>query len=75
MKNKHVNSKSEVLEDTWEFRTDVSPNENEIREIFARVVEIGTRAIFENLTYKFGGKMYKQNGGSPIGARASMAAS
>ena len=44
-------------------------------EIVTRVAEIGTRAIFEHFTYKFDGKIYRQKDGSPIGARASMAAS
>ena len=31
--------------------------------------------IFENFIYKFGGKLYRQGSGGPIGARVTMAAS
>jgi hypothetical protein len=39
------------------------------------VAEIGTRAIFEQFCYKFGGKAYHQQSGGPIGARVTMCAS
>ena len=44
-------------------------------EIIARVVEIGIRALFENFTYKFGGDLYHQEEGGPIGIRATCSAS
>ena len=46
----------------------------EIREIVARCAEIGTRIIFENFCYKFGGEIFRQEEGGPIGARVTMAA-
>ena len=42
--------------------------------IIARCCEIGVRTVFENFTYKFGGKFYKQMEGGPIGARLTMCA-
>ena len=39
------------------------------------VAEIGTRAIFEQFCYRFGGKAYHQQAGGPIGARVTMCAS
>ena len=38
------------------------------------MAEIGTRAIFENFLYTFGGKAYQQSCGGPIGARVTMCA-
>ena len=58
----------------WLFR-EQEPNENEMMEIVARVAEIGTRIIFENFNYRFGGNTYQQASGGPIGARVTMAAS
>ena len=45
----------------------------ERRQIIARTAEIGVRAIFENFTYRWGGEIYKQSGGGPIGCRVTMA--
>ena len=73
MKNKNVNSKHEIIEDHWCFPT-TTPNEDETREIVARVAEIAMRAIFENFCYTFGGETYQQSSGGPIGARVTMAA-
>ena len=39
-----------------------------------RVAEIGTRVIFQNFVYKFGGEAFHQQGGGPIGARITMCA-
>ena len=38
------------------------------------VAEIGTRALFENFCYRFGGESYHQQLGGPIGARVTMCA-
>ena len=46
----------------------------QIREIQARVAEIGVCFLFENFPYKFSGENYQQMGGGPIGARVTMAA-
>ena len=46
---------------------------NERRNIIARTAEIGVRVIFENFTYRWGGDVYKQSGGGPIGCRVTMA--
>ena len=47
----------------------------EIRKIQARVIEIATRALFENHLYKFGTQVYKQLSGGSIGDRWTGAAS
>ena len=38
------------------------------------MAEIGTRVLFENFVYSFGGEAYHQQGGGPIGARVTMCA-
>ena len=68
MKNRALNSKKENLEENWCF-SPVEPNEDQMREIVARVAEVGVRTIFENICYCFGGKTYQQQSGGPIGAR------
>ena len=42
--------------------------------IMGHVAEIGTRTIFQNFCYQFGGKAYQQQAGGPIGARVTMCA-
>ena len=39
------------------------------------MVEVGIRALFTNFCYTFGGEIYQQQAGCPIGARITMAAS
>ena len=46
----------------------------EIRQVQARVVEVATRALFENHAYKFGNIIYKQMSGGSIGDRWTGAA-
>ena len=73
MKCKWVNSK-EVLEDEdWTYPP-VTPTPQQRKQIIGHVAEIGTRTIFENFCYQFGGKAYHQQEGGPIGARVTMCA-
>ena len=73
MKKKGVNYKNEVIEDEWEYNKNHKPTEAEVREIVARVAEIGIRTIFENFCYRFGGKVFIQMKGGPIGVKVTMA--
>ena len=57
----------------WSFPKK-EPTQQQIREIQARVAEIGTRFLFENFIYKFSQDNYHQQSGGPIGARVTMAA-
>ena len=54
MKSKEINSKKGDVEMQWNFPR-VEPTEQQICEMQARVAEIGTRFLFENSPYKFGG--------------------
>ena len=73
MKNIHINSKKEDgIHKQWVF-PDVTPTELEKRELLARMSEIAVRAIWKHFVYTFGGKLYLQRSGGPIGARVTMA--
>jgi hypothetical protein len=73
MKNAGINSKNEDAVDTqWVF-PDTVPTDMEKRELLARMAEIGVRAIWRHFVYTFGGKLYLQRSGGPIGARVTMA--
>ena len=74
MKSKWVNHKEILDDDDWVYPP-VTPTLQERRLIMGHVAEIGTRAIFEQFCYKFGGKAYHQQSGGPIGARVTMCAS
>ena len=52
---------------------DVVIEEWEKKQIVAEVVSLATRAMFRNHFYKFGGKMYHQRQGGPIGLRGTCA--
>jgi hypothetical protein len=73
MKSKEMNSKTGNVEMQWNFPR-AEPTEKQIREIVARVAEIGVRFLSENCSYKFAGDAYQQASGGPIGARVTMAA-
>ena len=73
MKSKWVNHK-EILDDEDWIYPRRQPTEKETRLIMGHVAEIGTRTIFENFCYRFGGKAYQQQSGGPIGARVTMCA-
>ena len=46
----------------------------EEKMLIGTVVEIAIKILFNNFTYKFGGRYYHQKGGGPIGVRATGAA-
>ena len=50
------------------------PTEMEKTNLMAACLEIGVRTCFENHVYQFGGKIYLQSKGGPIGMRVTMAA-
>jgi hypothetical protein len=73
MENVHINSKTKdgILKQ-WVF-PEVTSTAWEKRELLARMAEIGVRAIWRHFVYTFGGKLYLQKSGGPIGARVTMA--
>ena len=48
--------------------------EKEKKDLLAVALEIGVRTSFENHLYQFGGTVYHQTSGGPIGLRVTMAA-
>ena len=74
MKNKEINGKEADTEISWKFPKR-KPTERQIRQMAARVTEIGLRSVWGNFVYSFGGKYYLQMDGGPIGAHVTMAAS
>ena len=73
MKSKWVNNKEILEDDDWVYPP-LIPTQEETRLIHGHVAEIGTRVIFENFVYQFGGVAYHQQQGGPIGARVTMCA-
>ena len=61
-------------EDKFEFENE-QYTPQEIRKIQSRVIEVATRALFENHLYKFGNQTYKQMSGGSIGDRWTGSAS
>ena len=74
MQNPEVKGKVKNLQKTWAFPA-ASPTEKEKRIMHGRVAEIGVRTVFRNFIYTFGGHVFLQKSGGPIGARVTMAAS
>ena len=59
-------------QEQWVFPA-VVLTEEEKRLIIATVVKIACRTLFKNHLYEFGGKIFKQREGGPIGLRATCA--
>ena len=51
----------------------MEPTETELRLMTALALEVSIQASFRMHTYTFGGKVYQQSAGGPIGARLTMA--
>ena len=66
--SKHTDS-----EEQWIFPP-FEPTEQEKKALLAASLDIGVRTAFENHLYQFGGKIYHQKVGGPIGLRVTMAA-
>ena len=62
MKSKWVNHKEILADDDWVYPP-LIPTREETRLITGHVAEIGTRTIFENFVYQFGGVAYHQQQG------------
>ena len=60
-------------EEKWIF-PDVEPTELEKRKLVAACLEIGVREAFSLHLYQFGGRIYNQRDGGPIGMRLAGAA-
>ena len=73
MTGKEMNAQEDDPEYQWVFpRKELTTKQK--RQVIGRVAEIGVRIVFEHFTYRFGGDVYRQMEGGPIGARVTMAA-
>jgi len=63
----------EKPESNWEWPTDI-PSEEMIKRMMGAALDIAIVFFFKNFTYTFGGKLYVQLSGGPIGARLTMCA-
>ena len=76
MSGSSIRAKDDDPETQWSFpKQEDALTEWERRQIVARTAEIGVRAIFEHFTYRWGGEVYRQSSGGPIGSRLTMAVS
>ena len=57
----------------WTFTGKREATEKEKKIMLARALRIGIEVSFRNYTYTFGGKVYVQMSGGPIGSRLTMA--
>ena len=78
MSNKIVNSKHKIRtlppEETPWILKDPPASPTVIKQLVARMTEIGGLELFGNFCYSAGGKIYNQKTGAPTGTRAAGAA-
>jgi hypothetical protein len=74
MQNPEMKGKKRGLEKVWQFPK-AEPTEYQKRILLCRMAEIAVRVVWTNFCYEFGGEIYLQMEGGPIGARITMAAS
>ena len=68
MNNIEVNNRDK-MGDSYKVWPKREPTMRHRQMMMARAAEIGTRTVFENFMFTFGGKSYLQAKGGPIGAR------
>ena len=66
VKGKEVQGKEAGDEEKWDFPT-AEYTDLEKKNMMAACLEIGVRAIYDLHTYQFGGKIFAQTDGGPIG--------
>ena len=74
MQNKEMKGKTRGMENVWEFPA-VTPTPYQQRILRARMAETGVRVLWTNFCYEFGGEIFLQMEGGPIGSRVTMASS
>jgi hypothetical protein len=74
MQNKEMKLKKRGMEIISKFPA-AKPTEEQKKILLSRMAEIGVRVLWSNFTYEFGGEIFLQMEGGPIGARVTMAAS
>ena len=74
MQNKEMKGKRSGGEKVWEF-PEAKPTPQQERILLSKMAKIGIHVLWSNFMYEFGGDIYLQMEGGPIGARCTMAAS
>ena len=69
-----MQGKEDKIEEQWVYKVK-ELTRPQLMEVVGRCAEIAVRTVFENFTYNFGGKIYLQKEGGPIGNRLTMACS
>ena len=69
-----LQGKRKGLSRVWQFPS-AKPTEEQKRILHARAAEIAVRTVWQNFCYEFGGEIFLQMEGGPIGARLTMACS
>ena len=72
MSSRGMQSKDDKVEEQWVYKTK-ELTKKQIAEVVGRCAEIAVRTAFENFTYNFGGRIFLQKEGGPIGNRLTMA--
>ena len=73
MNNNEGNNREKIGDSYW-VGPDMEPPLKHSQKMMARAAEIGTRTIFENSMFTFGGETYLQAKWGQIGARVTMCA-
>ena len=73
-KNKEVQGPTKHTEVSWTFPK-YTPTAREEQDLFGIMMEIGVRVLWIHFCYTWGGKIFRQQSGRPIGARITMACS
>ena len=74
MQNPEMKGKKSGLDNVWQFPDD-QPTPYQQRVLLSKMARIGISVLWTNFMYEFGGEVYIQMEGGPIGARCTMAAS
>ena len=61
----------DIEESNWEW-TNLPLNKENIKTLLGRALEIAVKFFFTNFAYTFGGELFLQIFGGPIGARIEM---
>ena len=74
MTGEKVGTERDDLDDQWCYpKAEEFLSDEEKVKIRARVAEIGVRVLFEHFVYRWGGELFQQTSGGPIGCRVTMA--
>ena len=74
MNNPEMKGKKRGLTKVWQFPA-AKPTEEQKKILQSRAAEIAVRTVWTNFCYEFGGEIFLQREGGPIGVRLTMACS